>query len=91
MMISGLSSDLTILILGAPILLLIMLLPSFHELRKPKDAGPRMIIPKENKASKMRIFDFNNKIENIEEPENGSPNNSPDIGIVFTGLFNIEA
>ena len=32
------------LILGTPILILIMLLPVLVELKKPKDAGPRMIM-----------------------------------------------
>ena len=44
MMISILTSIITVLVLGTPILILIMLLPALLELRKPKDAGPRMIM-----------------------------------------------
>ncbi len=44
-MLSGVSSMLSVVMLGLPALLLFMLLPAFHELRKPKDAGPRLIIP----------------------------------------------
>ncbi len=33
-----------VFVLGAPILLLIMLLPSVLELKKPRDAGPRFIM-----------------------------------------------
>jgi hypothetical protein len=43
-MIPSLTSIITILVLGTPILILIMLLPALLELRKPKDAGPRMIM-----------------------------------------------
>ena len=43
MMIFALSYLLT-LALGTPILLLIMLLPAFLELKKPRDAGPRRIM-----------------------------------------------
>lgn len=40
-----LSLMLTLTVLGAPSLLLVMLLPTILELRKPKDAGPRLIMP----------------------------------------------
>ena len=43
-MISNLTSIITMLILGTPILILIMLLPVLVEIKKPKDAGPRMIM-----------------------------------------------
>lgn len=35
----------TLVVLGAPGLLLIMLIPTLFEIRKPKDAGPRLIMP----------------------------------------------
>jgi len=43
-MVPILTSIITILVLGTPILILIMLLPALLELKKPKDAGPRMIM-----------------------------------------------
>ena len=43
-MIPNLTSIVTLLILGTPIFILIMLLPVLVELKKPKDAGPRMIM-----------------------------------------------
>ena len=43
-MIPNLTSIITILILGTPLLILIMFLPAILELRKPKDGGPRMIM-----------------------------------------------
>jgi hypothetical protein len=43
-MIPNLTSIITILVLGIPILILIMLLPAILELKKPKDEGPRMIM-----------------------------------------------
>jgi hypothetical protein len=35
---------LAILALGTPFLLVVMLLPMFLELRRPKDAGPRLVV-----------------------------------------------
>lgn len=42
-MIADLSAVSAILLLGTPILLLVMLLPSVIELKRPRDAGPRLI------------------------------------------------
>ena len=43
-MIPNLTSIIIILIVATPILILIMFLPAFLELKKPKDGGPRMIM-----------------------------------------------
>ena len=43
-MISDLSSTLAVVMLGTPVLLFVMLLPAILELKKPKDAGPRVIM-----------------------------------------------
>jgi len=43
-MIPNLTSIITILIVATPILILITFLPTFLELKKPKDGGPRMIM-----------------------------------------------
>jgi hypothetical protein len=47
-----------ILVLGIPILILIMLLPALHELKRPKDEGPRMIMDNisEVQIQIMRMF-----------------------------------
>ena len=43
-MIPNLTSIIIILIVATPVLILIMFLPAFLELKKPKDEGPRMIM-----------------------------------------------
>jgi hypothetical protein len=43
-MMSDLSWVFPVLIVAVPILLLIMLLPAVVELKKPRDAGPRLIV-----------------------------------------------
>jgi hypothetical protein len=56
-----------IMIITTPVLILIMFLPAFIELKKPKDGGPRMItaeIPKVN----LRIAHFI-PIANIEDEQ----------------------
>jgi len=67
-MIPNLTSILTALMLGTPILILIMLLPVLVELKKPKDAGPRMIMDNVSEVPIpiMRVI----PIANIEEEQN---------------------
>jgi len=67
-MIPNLTSILTVLILGTPILILIMLLPVLIELKKPKDAGPRMIMGNisEVPIQMMRVI----PLANIEGEQN---------------------
>jgi hypothetical protein len=43
-MIQNLISAILLVVLGTPMLLIIMFLPALLELRKPKDAGPRIIM-----------------------------------------------
>lgn len=43
-MIPNLTPIVVILIVATPVLILIMFLPAFLELKKPKDGGPRMIM-----------------------------------------------
>jgi hypothetical protein len=66
-MIPNLTSIVTMLILGTPILILIMLLPVLVELKKPKDAGPRMIMDNVSEVpiSFMRVI----PLANIEEEQ----------------------
>ena len=66
-MIPNLTAVIAILLVTAPILILIMFLPAFLELKKPKDDGPRMImgsIPEVN----MRITHLI-PITNIEDEQ----------------------
>ena len=44
-MIADFSSLIVISSIGAPVLILLMFLPTIVELRKPVDAGPRLIFP----------------------------------------------
>jgi len=67
-MIPNLSSILTLIMLGTPILIFIMLLPVFMELKKPKDAGPRMIMDNVSEVPLRRIRVV--PIVNIEEIQN---------------------
>jgi hypothetical protein len=66
-MIPNLTSIVTLLILVTPILILIMLLPVLVELKKPKDAGPRMIMDNVSEVpiSFMRVI----PLANIEEEQ----------------------
>lgn len=43
-MIPNLTSALILALIGAPALILVMFLPAFLELRRPRDKGPRMIM-----------------------------------------------
>jgi hypothetical protein len=43
-MITDLTSVIALLALGTPLLILIMFLPAFLELKRPKDGGPRIIM-----------------------------------------------
>jgi len=66
-MIPNLTAVIAILLVTAPVLILIMFLPAFLELKKPKDDGPRMImgsIPEVN----MRITHLI-PITNIEDEQ----------------------
>jgi len=45
-MIPNLNQIIIILVFGTPMLIIVMFLPAFLELRKPKDCGPRMIMDK---------------------------------------------
>jgi len=66
-MIPNLTSIIAILILGTTTLILIMLLPALLELKKPKDAGPRMIMDNisEVQIQIMRMI----PIANIEDEQ----------------------
>lgn len=53
--------------LGVPLLLIVMLLPMLFELRKPSDAGPRLVV-----SEPAEIYLQNNRgtvVVNIEEPQ----------------------
>lgn len=56
----------TVVMLGAPFLLIIMLLPTLLELKKPKDAGPRLIMPNASLPISPQEIKVN-RIVNIEE------------------------
>ena len=66
-MIPNLTSTIVMLITVTPVLILIMFLPAFIELKRPKDGGPRMItaeIPEINMLTTRFI-----PIANIEDEQ----------------------
>ena len=67
-MISNLSPTLiAVIILGAPSLILIMLLPALLELKKPKDAGPRRIM--DDVSEMQMLMERAITMVNIEEEQ----------------------
>jgi hypothetical protein len=55
------------LLLGVPLFLFFTLLPSFFELKKPKDAGPRLILADSTKI--LPLLNVGNvPLIDIEEP-----------------------
>jgi hypothetical protein len=61
-------AEIIIIIAATPALILLMFLPAFVELKKPKDCGPRMI-PMENSAINLLITRFI-PFANIEDEQN---------------------
>ena len=64
-MISDLSPVFSMLVLGTPVLLLVMFLPTLLELWKPRDAGPRLMMDIANRVS-VQVLPIAH-LENIEE------------------------
>jgi hypothetical protein len=60
-------AEIILIIAATPALILLMFLPAFVELKKPKDCGPRMI-PMENSAINIFMTRFVS-IENIEDEQ----------------------
>ena len=68
-MIADASLVLVMLFLGSVVLFLLMLLPSFFELRKPKDAGPRMIMKDVAGLTADTMLFETNFISSLEEKD----------------------
>ena len=60
-------AEIIVIIAATPALILLMFLPAFVELKKPKDCGPRMI-PMENSAINIFMTRFVS-IANIEDEQ----------------------
>jgi hypothetical protein len=88
-MIPDLSSASVIVVLVMPVLLLIMLLPTVLELKKPRDSGPRLIVGNFLgtflQAAPLPL------IINIEENQEFDVKIARPISLVFGFLQNLDA
>lgn len=87
-MIEDLPLALAMLVLGPPFLFLIMLLPSFLELKKPKDTGPRLIMEGFAGVTQTVRFEIN-FLFNLEEKES-QVKLAPKMAGVMSVLQNID-
>jgi hypothetical protein len=88
-MIPDVSSASALVVLVTPILLLLMLLPTILELKKPSDAGPRLIMG--NFSGVITQTALILSIANIEENQEFGVNLARPIGSVFGFLSNLDA
>jgi hypothetical protein len=89
-MISALSSILAVAIWGTPIFLLVMLLPAALELRKPKDAGPRIIMPAYSKVLPAPIMKSRILLQ-LEEYHELDISLKPFLSVILGKLQNLDA
>lgn len=89
-MIFTVFSMLDVGLLFAPLLLLVMLMPAVFELRKPKDAGPRLIMPNSSHAAFPLMPVSGGPLFDIEEPHNLDVRLKPFISHIFGDLQNID-
>ena len=82
------SSMFAIFFLGAPILLLIMFLPSVLELKKPRDAGPRLMM--DNFSVVLQLLNVA-PLVNIEEGPQLEAKLAPAIAGVLSFLPKLDA
>ncbi len=88
-MVLDLFSLTILLVLGLPVFLLIMLLPTVLELKKPKDAGPRLIMAD---ISGVTTFVWHAPhLVNIEVEEKSDFRMLPAIGKLLMVLPNLDA
>ncbi len=75
--------------LAAPVLLLVMLLPAFLELKKPRDAGPRRIMPGfsqtfQSSPNKVSLLDLEEPCEldsTLKQSVNSALGNLPSLEV----------
>jgi hypothetical protein len=79
----------TVAILGTPILLLVMLLPAVLELKKPRDAGPRLIMD-DSSLEAIQVLQVP-LIWDIEENHGFDFGFHMPTGLVFGFLGNLDA
>jgi hypothetical protein len=79
----------TVAILGTPILLLVMLLPAVLELKKPRDAGPRLIMD-DSSLKSIQVLQVP-LIWDIEENQGFDFVFHKPTGLVFGFLANLDA
>ncbi len=80
---------LVVLFLGSAVLFLLMLLPSFLELKKPKDAGPRMIMDDAAGLTAQTMRFEINFISSLEEKDS-SAKLKPTLADILGVLQNID-
>ncbi len=79
------SSVLALAVLGTPILLLFMLLPTLLELRKPQDAGPRRIMYSFSQVLPTPTMEINS-LQDIEGHNELDITLKPFINVIFSVL-----
>ena len=88
-MTSELSSVSIILVVAAPSLLFLMLLPTLLELRKPRDAGPRRIM--DDLSWKAGVQGWPSNMRNMEKLEKFDAGLVVSLGKLFAVLPNLDS
>ncbi len=81
-------SWITLVVLGTPILLFVMFLPTVLELKRPKDAGPRLIMGDVGGANLVLSIPF---IVNMEEKFECDAPFFPSLGSILGFLPELDA
>ncbi len=76
-----------ILLLGVPVFILMMLFPTFIELRKPADAGPRLLKTVKLTVGRKMII---SPIYDIEEDHMLGFSGGPSFLTIFKDITNLE-
>jgi hypothetical protein len=77
-------SVLGLAMLGTPFLLLIMLFPTLLELKKPKDAGPRIIMP--DFTVTIPVVKSPRSLMDIDEPNELDVTLKPFVNVILGNL-----
>jgi hypothetical protein len=75
--------------LGAPLLLMIMLVPAVLELRKPKDSGPRVIMFETIQVHKY-LSSQSKKLFDLEEPYELDAKLKPLVKVILGKMGNLD-
>ena len=75
--------------LGAPLLLMIMLVPAVLELKKPKDSGPRLIMF-ETVYVHQYLTSQSKKLFDLEEPYELEARCKPLVKVILGNMWNLD-